>query len=193
MKEFLEHLLVEFELQLTNPVLIFSLILLHKRIIVVAPPLAERESGSSLWFGKIVKIDQELSIPILFYCDSLTASAIEMQTKKGRLFAAISVHYFDDWEDFFILANFIQKDDLFVLGSGRKGSVSHIAILDRLPIRIERHFPSHNKLFVYPQRHNPVYSNQNYSDIATEPLNRGVETIRKLSKGLGAIFKKSDQ
>jgi hypothetical protein len=168
-------------------------LILHKRIIVVAPPLAERESGSSLWLSKIVKLAQELSIPILFYCDSITGNAIEMQAKKGRLTAAISINYFDEWEDFFILAKFIREDDLFVLVSARKGSVSHISILDKLPIRIERHFPSHNKLLVYPQRHNPVYSNQNYNDIATEPLSKGMETIRKLGKGLGDIFKKSDQ
>ena len=44
-----------------------KLLINHKRIIVVTPPLAEKEIGFEIWLQKISKLSHELSIPIVHF------------------------------------------------------------------------------------------------------------------------------
>lgn len=166
-------------------------LVLHKRIFIVAPPLAERENGFEFWFGKIVKLAQELSIPIIFYCDIHTERAIQTLIKKTKMAASFTIKNFDEWEDFLVLARNIQEDDLFVLVSARKGSASYMGLLENLPAKLEKHFATNSRLVIYPQRYD-LDINENYDDISVTPLNKGIETVQKIGKGIGNIFKKSD-
>src|SRR5690606_31836741 len=128
-------------------------LILHKRILIATPPFAERESGFEFWFAKTVKLAQELSIPILFYCNTTTAQVIQKFTKKSKITANFTINDFDEWEDFLVLAKNIQADDLFVLVSARKGSVSYMGLLENLPGKLEKHFASNSRLVIYPQRY----------------------------------------
>src|SRR5690606_37924899 len=49
----------------------------HKTITISVPPLAESEVGFEYWMEKMVKLAQELSIPLMFVCDTRTQSAAE--------------------------------------------------------------------------------------------------------------------
>jgi hypothetical protein len=88
------------------------------------------------------------------------------------------------------MARNIREDDLFVLISARRGATSHMAILENLPVKLEKHFPSNSKIVVYPQQFNQNYVIERYEDISSEPLNKGIETFQKISKGIGSMFKK---
>jgi hypothetical protein len=83
-------------------------------------------------------------------------------------------------------------DDLFILVSARKGAASYMAVIENLPTKLEKHFPSNSKLVIYPQQFNQNYGNERYDDITAEPLNKGIETIQKIGKGIGSIFKKGN-
>src|SRR5690554_4956611 len=52
-------------------------LILHKRIVVAVPPLAEHENGFGLWFSKITLLAQEISISIQLYCTETTKTAVE--------------------------------------------------------------------------------------------------------------------
>jgi hypothetical protein len=167
-------------------------LVLHKRIVIAAPPLTEHEKGFELWFSKIAKLAQELSIPIRLYCNELTEKSIGKITKKLKLSASITVGHFSDWEDFLILARNIHVDDLFILVSARKGAASYMAVLENLPTKLEKHFSANSRLVIYPQQFNQNYGSERYDDITAEPLNKGIETIQKIGKGIGSIFKKGN-
>jgi nucleotide-binding universal stress UspA family protein len=165
-------------------------LVLHKRIVIAAPPLAEHENGFELWFSKIAKLAQELSIPIQLFCNELTEKSIGRAVKKSKLSASITVSHFSDWQDFLILARNIHEDDLFVLASARKGATSYMAVLENLPTKLEKHFPSNSRLVIYPQQFIQNYGSERYDDINAEPLNKGIETMKKIRRGIGNIFKK---
>jgi len=167
-------------------------LVIHKRIVIAAPPLTERENGFELWFIKIEKLAQELSIPIHLYSNELTKNGVEKLFKKAKLSASLVTHSFSDWEDFLVLTRNIQEDDLFVLASSRKGAASYMSILENLPYKLEKHFPKNNRIVIYPQQFNESYGSEKYNDINAEPLNKGIETIQKIGKGLGNIFKNRD-
>jgi nucleotide-binding universal stress UspA family protein len=161
---------------------------LHKRIVIVAPPLTEHENGFGLWVSKITKLAQELSITIVIYCNEATEIAVEKFFKKAKLTASIKVESFTDWEDFLVLSRHIHEDDLLVLVSARKGATSYLSALDNLPVKLENHFAENSKLVIYPQQFTDGNISE-YNDFSSEPLNKGIEAIQKIGKGIGAVFK----
>ncbi|MGM5471239.1 cation:proton antiporter [Flavobacteriaceae bacterium LMO-SS05] len=128
-------------------------LVLHKKIVIAAPPLAEHENGFSLWFTKMVKLAQELSIPIQLHCNETTQQAVEKLSKKEKLNALITIQSFTNWEDFLILSRSIKNDDLFVLVSARRGAPSYMGVLDNLPSKLEKHFADNSRFVIYPQQY----------------------------------------
>lgn len=163
----------------------------HKRILVAIPPLGEFENGFELWFMKLSQLSQELSISMLIFCNSATQKAVQKLIKTAKLSSVVNFKEFNDWEDFLILSRYVHEDDLIVLASARKGSASHMNILDNLPAKLDKHFPENSKIVIYPQQYSNGYQLESYEDLTTtEPLSKGIETIQKLGKGIGNIFKK---
>jgi hypothetical protein len=167
-------------------------LVLNKKIVVAVPPLAEREQGFEHWLSKIATIAQELSIPIEFHCNSNTKHAIDKVSKLVKFSAEIITINFDDWEDFIIVARYIHEDDLFVLVSARKGSVSYMNLLDGLPVKLGKYFTANSKIIIYPQQNINEYIDDNYDEFSTEPLTRGIEAVQKIGKGIASIFKKDN-
>lgn len=168
-------------------------LVLHKRIVIAAPPLSEHENGFGLWMSKMTKLAQELSISIVMYCNEATEKAVEKYLKTTRQTSVISIKSFSDWEDFLIISKDINEDDLFVLVSARKGATSYIGVLENLPSKIEKYFPNNSRFVIYPQQFDN-FSDERYSDldISSEPLSKGIEAVQKISKEIGSIFKKKD-
>lgn len=164
---------------------------LHKRIVITAPPLTEHENGFGLWLHKIAKLAQELSVPIVLYCNDATGKAVEKLFENAKLTASISIKLFTDWDDFLILGRNIQDYDLFVLVSARRGAASYMSILENLPSKLEKHFTANSKCLIYPQQFSDSLISE-YEDISTEPLNKSIEAVQKIGKGIGALFKKKD-
>lgn len=125
----------------------------HKRIVIAAPPLTEHENGFGLWLTKIAKLAQELSIPILLYCNEATGKAVEKTFRKAKLTASITLKSFTDWEDFLVISRDVHEDDLFVLVSARKGAASYLGISENLPSKLEKHFAANNRFVIYPQQY----------------------------------------
>lgn len=123
----------------------------HKRLFVVVPPNAEFEEGFALWINKLARLSIELSVPFSLHSTEETYHAIRNFTKENKLTISIDFHPFSDWEDFLILSRQLHDDDFIVMVSARKGTLSHVGHLDRLPEKLEKHFPDMSKLVIYPQ------------------------------------------
>lgn len=163
-----------------------------KRIVVTAPPLAEHEIGFDIWVNKIAMLAQELSSPIALYCNEATEKAVRRTFEKDKLTAPIIINNFTDWDDFLVLARNVHADDLFVLVSARKGATSYMGALENLPAKLEKHFAINNRLVIYPQQYSDNLNGDNYEEISTEPLSKGIEAVQKISKEIGSFFKTKD-
>ena len=166
-------------------------LVLHKRITLIIPPLAEHENGFEQWFTKIARLAQELSIPILLCCNETTENYVTKLVKKSKFTASIIYNFFEDWDDFFVLAKVINPDDLLALVSARKGAASHMNVLENLPSKLEKHFEKNSRIVIYPQQFSQGYD-ERYDDITPEPLRIGIEAMQKIGRGIGNIFKKDD-
>jgi Kef-type K+ transport system membrane component KefB len=120
----------------------------HKRIVVLSPPLAEKESGFALWVNKLTKLSSELSIPIVHYGDPETHNVILSQKKAAKS----KFIPFTDWENPMKFCDDIKKDDLIVLVSAHIGYISHIPVLENLPTKLENRFPNHSRIVIYPKQ-----------------------------------------
>ena len=168
-------------------------LVLQKRMVIIVPPLAEHENGFELWFTKMAKLAQELSIPILLCSNESTRNSVKKLVKKVRLTASIAPYLFEEWDDFFVLSKTVEANDLLVLVCARKGAASYMNLLENLPSKLEKHFEANNKIVIYPQQFNQRFNNLRYNNITPEPLSIGIETVQKIGRGIGNIFKKDDQ
>ncbi len=161
----------------------------QKRIVVMVPPLAEHEKGFELWLSKIAMLAKELTLPMMVHCNEATESAIRRTLQRVKISPSLYMDRFEEWEDFLVLSRHISDNDLVVLVSARRGAASYISVLDGLPNKLERYFDANNRIVVYPQQFTDHYGSENYTDFSSEPLTIGLETVQKIGKGLGNIFK----
>lgn len=124
-------------------------LILNRRIVVISPPLVEKEDGFGMWVNKISKLSSELSIPVLHLGHPDTRIAM-MEINKSTNF---TFEPFVDWSNPMSCGDKIKKDDLILLVSAHPGYISHIPVLESLPTRIENRFPDHNRIVVYPKQH----------------------------------------
>ena len=83
-----------------------------------------------------------------------------------------------------------RSTDFVVVVACRPGTVSYDLQMDLLIQGMEVAFEQNDYLLLYPGTNatDPTFSN--YDDINTAPLAAGVETIQKIGREVGSIFKK---
>jgi Kef-type K+ transport system membrane component KefB len=165
-----------------------KLLVMQKRIIVLAPPLAEKEIGFEIWLHKILKLSKELSISIVLFGLRTTYDAVKskMEIKKWR--GNVSFHAFSDWDDFLVLTDFVNDDDLMFLISARKNAVSYQKYLDHIPSKLEKHFHANNKIMVYPQQNDQITTKKEKT--LTIPISKEIVSNDSMNKRIGNFFKK---
>lgn len=124
----------------------------HNRIVVISPPLAEKEDGFALWVDKIAKLSSELTAPVLHLGHPNTQEVIASHKGVGNF----TFEVFTDWDSHLAFANKIKKNDMIVIVSAHSGCVSHIPALDNLPYRLGRRFSKHSKIAIFPKQYVPI-------------------------------------
>ncbi len=121
----------------------------HQKLIIAAPPGIENMESFNLWTKKVVKIAEELSIPIFVNCTAHTKRAIENFLKESNLRAPFEFNEFSNWEDFLIIAKHVESEDIIMLVILRKGSTAYNPIQKNLPNKLEKYFSENTKILVY--------------------------------------------
>ena len=165
-----------------------KLLVTQKRIIVLAPPLAEKEYGFETWLHKILKLSKELSIPIIFYGLRNTYDAAKSKMEQNKWKGTVSFHAFSEWDDFLVLTDFVNADDLLILISARKNAVSYQKYLDHIPSKLEKHFHANNKIVVYPQQNNQV--TEKNEEEAPISIHKETEHIELVKRKFNRVFNK---
>ncbi|WP_026836846.1 cation:proton antiporter [Gillisia sp. JM1] len=123
----------------------------HQKIILAVPERSQDMEGFELWVKKVIKISEELSVPIIVNCTKKTQAAIEELTDKLNLKAPFEFKEFSNWEDFLIISKNVQPEDIIMLISARKGSVAYQPVLDTIPLKMETYFDENARIMVFPQ------------------------------------------
>jgi Kef-type K+ transport system membrane component KefB len=164
---------------------------LHRRILVICPPFSEKEKGFVQWVDKLSLLANELSIPILCFCDKKTRLAMQHALRKKQSGASVTYELFKDWEDFLVLSRHVSEDDIVVFVSSRPESVSYKKFFDQVPAKLEKHYQNNSRIMIYPSQFESRTENAGIDDFVVNPFSLGIETVQKLGKGLGTILRRT--
>ncbi|MDZ4845591.1 MAG: cation:proton antiporter [Chitinophagales bacterium] len=125
---------------------------LVKRIVVAAPENADAERGFELWVQKIVRLARQTGSPVHLYSFNRTADAFKEVLKKMKSPVTIYCYELDFLYKFLALEKEVQEEDVFIVISARKGTISYSSNLDEIPGKLEKSFQKHNFIIIYPEQ-----------------------------------------
>jgi Kef-type K+ transport system membrane component KefB len=162
----------------------------NKRIVIASPPLAELERGFDLWVHKVIRLAEELTVPVFHYGHTHTHSAFKQKLHKMGVNISYFYHGFEDWDNFVSFTRFVKPEDLFVVVSARNGSVSYMGVQDHLHYKLDKYFEQNNKIIIFPKQEGMITGDDNYEEINLSPLNRSLDAFELLGKGIKDFFNK---
>lgn len=122
------------------------------RIVVAVPEKAEYETGFRLWIMRLSNLAAQVGARLFFVAFSSTAEFIRSAIVEEGYEVRHDYRKMQTWDDFILLSGEIEQDDLTVIISARKGSISYSSDMETLPAFLSRHFSRHNLLLVYPRQ-----------------------------------------
>ena len=131
-----------------------------QRLVVVVPRNAEYETGFRAWMARVCNLASQLGCRILFMAYTPSCRFIEEAIREGEYPVRRTYRAMNSWDDFIVLSGEIGDEDLLMIVSGRKGSVSSSSEWVDMPGFLSRHFARANIVVIYPdqmtgQRGNP--------------------------------------
>lgn len=123
-----------------------------KRMLVVVPPNAELEPGFIHWLSNIITLAEHSALSTTFYGAERTLAQIRQAGLRISPQLSMMFKEFNDWDDFLIFSREIRKNDLFVIVSSRKGHVSYLRQLNKLPHYLITYFDQNSFLIIYPKQ-----------------------------------------
>lgn len=162
----------------------------NKRIVLASPPLAELEKGFDLWVRKVIRLAEELSVPIFHYGHTHTHSAFKQKIHKMGVNISYFHHNFEDWDNFVSFTRFVKPEDLFIVVSARNGSVSYMGVQDHLHYKLDKYFEQISKIIIFPKQEGVLTGDDNYEEINLSPLNRSLDAFELVGKSIKDFFNK---
>ena len=141
------------------------------RIVVVAPPKAEFETGFAGWVIRVANLARRIGCRIIFFAHPDTIPLIRGVIYQEKIEARTEYRNFDDWGDFALIANRVLDDDLFIVISARRTSLSFNGDMDSVPGLLAKYFGHNNLLIIYPEQFGETPQLESFSDPLTSDLN----------------------
>ena len=158
-------------------------LVLQKRIVVCCPPLSESELGFDYCVEKILRLSQELTIPIQFICDMRTQQAISVFMERNKSSTRVLFIDHNEWDDLATLRSAVKDNDIIVFISARQGEVSYRHSFDGIPKKLEKVYAQYNRILIFPSRR-AGYSLDEYEDVSAAPI------LQRIGRGIGNMFTK---
>lgn len=122
------------------------------RIVVSVPPKAQYETGFRRWVMCIGNLARQIGCRVIFCCHPETKPLIRGVLHKEKYSIRDEYRDVEEWDDFLLLANRILDDDLFVVVSARRTSLSFSSDMDSMPGFLQKYFSRNNLVVLYPEQ-----------------------------------------
>ena len=157
-----------------------------KRVIVVFTPNAALESSFKRSAQKIISILKQIGDKSVVFADDKTTEQLKKiaNDKNGTFYKYHLVSSFEGIDA--LIENEINQDDLILIISARKQTVSHNFTVDNLQKNLIKNLEFQSFVVLYPEVLEVTISNE-FSDISNTPAS---ENIEKLKGRITGIFKK---
>ncbi len=157
-----------------------------KRVFVVFTPNATLEPSFKRSAQKILGILKQVGNKSFVYGDDKTIEQFKKTAndKNGSFYTYTTLSSFENIDD--VISKEINSDDLILIVSARKQTVSHNFSVDNLQKDLIKNLEFQSFVVLYPEVLEATLSNE-FSDIASTPASENIEKLRGRITG---IFKK---
>ena len=123
-----------------------------RRIHVAVPSRAEFEPGFHRWLERLSRLAGQLDCRIQFHGrnDSLALIAEYINNRHPHVRAEYTE--MSHWNELPKLASSISEDQLLVVVTARKGTISYKNALERLPDELQKFFSGKNLMIIFPDQ-----------------------------------------
>ncbi|NSL88180.1 cation:proton antiporter [Chitinophaga solisilvae] len=162
-----------------------------KKMVLVLPPNTEYELGFLHYLQKMLLLAKQAGAKLLVFSTEKTRQFTEAYIVQTKVSADITYKQFDTMEDFLILSRDITRDDLVVIVTARKGTLSYHAYMEGIPAKVGRHFKDNNVILLYPEQTATDYVEAGLQpdDLTLAPIQEQLANLNKLGKAVKRIFK----
>ncbi|WP_299989940.1 cation:proton antiporter [uncultured Pontibacter sp.] len=132
------------------------------RLVVIVPANAELERGFLRWMRAVRLLSTQLGAKVVFMAGRRTNNQIKSTVKSSK--PAIDATYMQrpTMAEFENNQTGIGKDDMVVVISARRGTVSYNGMLDNVPRVLSRNYKDNSFIIVYPEQHPNVYQDNQF-------------------------------
>jgi Kef-type K+ transport system membrane component KefB len=162
----------------------------HDRLLLVCPPLIEMDHGFGVWLRKIVKLAQELSLPVVALCEGKTQFSLERFWKTTKTSVHLTCESFNDWDNIRAITQSFKRNDLIVFVSARKGTVAYYSsTLEAFPQKAGRELEGISRIVLHPQRTDTGSIYDEYDDINPDAISKSVRAMRRWGRSMRRVLR----
>lgn len=124
-----------------------------RRLQVAVPSRAEFEPGFYRWLERLSRLADGLNCRIVFHGRGETLRAIMEYVSRRHPSVRATTERMDHWNHIPALAAATRDDDLLVVITARRGTISYKTAMDRLPDELATYFHGHNTMIIFPDQY----------------------------------------
>ena len=148
-----------------------------RRIQVAVPSRAQFEPGFYRWLERLCRLGSNLECHTEFFGREDVLPLIENYVLSRHHDMRVSYTKMAHWAEMPNLAASISPDNLFVVVTARKGTVSYKNALEFLPDEITRHFSGTNIMIIFPDQHGDAMDEMTFAQPQHTEDQSAYETI----------------
>lgn len=153
-----------------------------RRIQVAVPSRAQFEPGFYRWLERLCRLGCNLECHTEFFGREDVLPLIKNYVLSRHHDMRVSYMKMAHWAEMPNLAASISPDNLFVVVTARKGTVSYKNALEFLPDEITRHFSGTNIMIIFPDQHGDAMDEMTFAQPQHTEDQSAYETIGKWIK-----------
>ena len=155
------------------------------RMVVAVPAKAEFETGFEAWVIRVATLASRIGCTVVFKCQMSIKPLIRGVIHNENIDVHQEYEEFNDWNDFALLANSLQDDDLLVVIGARHTSLSFNVVMDDLPGLLGRYFAHTNMLMIFPEQFGESPRLVSFSDPMTSDINSSTSIFTRWMRMCG--------
>ncbi len=161
-----------------------------RKIVLVLTPNAQYEIGFKYWVKKMGSLSKQAGARLLVCSSDETRKAFQTELKRTKGNIEATYTHFENVEDFLVLSRNITRDDLIVIVTARKGTLSYHSYMDTIPGKLLKHFGDNNFILLYPGQTEVEFleSGVQSEDLSLSPIQEQIDNLNKLGKAVKKIF-----
>jgi hypothetical protein len=159
-----------------------------RKIVVAVPEKAEYERGFYRWINRLARMAEDLSCQMMFYAPESTSNLIFRYMRERHKSVRDDYEILESWNDFPALRHEVNNDQLLVVVTARRGSISYQSSFSKLPHQLQQHFGHTSLMLIYPDQQEQSSTLHPFNDLHRDSTATSTTRLGKwLSKWIGEM------